>query len=344
VTHYTGSNDLVGIVSYGIYFPNNIITSKDVSKLSNIPAEIIEDKQGWKIKRVSDHDEMPSDMAIKAAYNALDHSRSLGIGPKDINAIIYLGSEFKDYGVWMMSTKIQNDLGIEEAFAFDLTAMCVGYVLGLAIAKRITDLARNILLVASSKESYLVNYKDPNTTWINDFADGASAVVLSRDYNKNVILESSFISDGRFWGSIVVKSLGAYIFKEDKDPVHINRPYFESLIDKDFLKKELTLASKRNFVRVIKEAVEKSGFTIRDIDLLILNHMKRSFHYEIVKELGLEPQKTVYLEEYGHTQSSDMIIGIDLGIKRGLIKEGSLIVLASGGTGFLWGATVVRWG
>ncbi|MCC6046155.1 MAG: 3-oxoacyl-ACP synthase [Ignisphaera sp.] len=335
---------MVGIVSYGLYLPSNIVTSRQVSEISGIPVEVIEEKQGWRVKRVSDPDEMPSEMAVKAAYNALEAARAVGIGPKDIDAVIYVGSEFKDYGVWLMSTRVQEALGITEAFAFDIAAMCAGYPFGLAIAKRFKDLARNILLVAASKESYLVNYKDPSTSWLNDFADGASAIIVSRDYNRNLVLESSFIADGRFWGAVVVSSLGAYIFKNGKDPELIKRPFFESVMDKELLKKELTSVSKRNFVRVIKEAVERSGYSIKDVDLLVINHMKRSFHYEIVKELGLDPSKTIYLEDYGHTQSSDMVIGLDIGIKRGIVKNGSIIVFASGGTGFIWGATVVRWG
>ena len=336
---------MVGIVSYGLYLPENIVTSHDVSKLSGIPVDIIEEKQGWRRKRISDPGEMPSDMAIKAVYNALDASRSFSIGPENIDAIIYVGSEFKDYGVWLISTKIQEALGLTNAFAFDIVAMCAGYPVGLTLAKRLSDLAENIILVASSKESYLVNYKDPNTSWIFDFADGASAVILSKDYTRNIVLESSFVADGRFWGAAVVRSMGAYIFKKGNDLEVIYKPFFESLIDKDVLKKDLTIVSKKNFVKVIKEAVERSGYTVKDIDLLILNHMKRSFHYEIVKELGLELEKAPYLlEDYGHTQSSDMVIGLDIAIKRGLIKDGSLIVLASGGTGFIWGATVVRWG
>ena len=335
---------MVGIVSYGIYLPERVITSYEISRASGIPKEVIEEKQGWRIKRISDHHEMPSEMAIKAVANAIEASKKLGIGPDDIRAILYVGSEFKDYGVWMMSTRIQDALGAKNAFAFDIVAMCVGYVVGLAIAKRISDLAENILLVAASKESYLVNYKNPNTTWISDFADGASAVVVSRSYMKNRVLESSFISDGRFWNMVVVKSLGAIIFRDNKNPEYIERPYFDSLIDKDQVRSDLTKTSKENFVRVIREALDRSGYTVKDVDLLVINHMKRSFLREIVKELGLEEAKAPYLEDYGHTQSSDMIIGLDIGIKKGLIKDGSVVVLASGGTGFLWGATVLRWG
>lgn len=334
---------MAGIVSYGIYLPSRILSSRDISRLSGIPQSIVEEKQGILAKRVSDEDEMPTDMAVKAARRVLEEARKVaGIRPEDVGAILYVGSEFKDYGVWMASTKIQNDLRLWNAFAFDVASMCVGMIVGLTLAKRMGDLAENILLTAASKESYLVNYKNPATSWLNDFADGASAVLVSHTYTRNRILESAFISDGRFYGAAVVKSLGAVIFKEPG--LLESRPFFESLMEKEELKLSLEPTSRRNFVRVIREALDRSGYTVKDVDLLVLNHMKRSFHRRILDDLGIPPERAPYLEEYGHTQSSDMVIGLDIGIRRGLVREGSIVVLASGGTGFLWGATVLRWG
>lgn len=333
---------MAGIVSYGIYLPEIKVYSHDIAKISGIPTEVIENKQGWKMKRISIPSEMPSEMAVKASQQALTKASVYGIRESDINAIMYVGSEFKDYGVWMAATKIQYDLNIHNAFAFDISAMCVGMIVGLTIAKRLTDLAPNILIVAASKESYLVNYKDPNTSWLNDFADGASAVIISKNFDKNRILESAFISDGRFWGAVVVKTLGAIVFKENITDITTHK--FESLLEKDFLRQELSASSMKNFIRVITEALDRSGYTIKDVDLLVVNHMKRSFHEALIKELGLDPAKAPYLEDYGHTQSSDMIIGLDIGLRRGLVKDGSIVVFASGGTGFLWGAVVLRWG
>lgn len=341
--HQSWWRALAGIASYGLYLPHRILTSGEIAKRSGIPQKVIEEKQGILMKRVSEKDEMPTHMAVKAASQALERAtRGAGIKPGDIDALFYVGSEFKDYGVWMAATKIQNDLDIRNAFSFDISSMCVGMIVGLALAKRMGDLAKNILIVAASKESYLVNYRDPKTLWLSDFADGASAVIVSHNYSRNSVLESSFISDGRFYGAVVVKSLGAIMFKEDEQP-H-SRPYFESLMSKEELKTSLEPTSRGNFVRVIKESLEKSGFTAKDVDLLVLNHMKRSFHMKILEDLGIPPEKSPYLDEYGHTQSSDVIIGLDLGLKRGLVREGSVIVLASGGTGFLWGATVIKWG
>ncbi|WP_069807093.1 3-oxoacyl-ACP synthase [Vulcanisaeta thermophila] len=325
---------MAGILSYGIYLPQRRVTASELSKITGIPLEIIVEKYGLRGKSVSEPAEMPSEMALKAAKAALSKANVR------IDALIYVGSEFKDYGVWMMSTKLQHELNLKNIFAFDIAAMCTGMIVGLTLAKRMGDLARNILLVAASKESYLVNPELKDTSWMLNFADGASAVVVSHDYNRNRILESSFISDGSFYGAAVVKELGAVSLIED----HSQRPMFVSLMRKDEMKYSLETTSRANFVKVIKDALDKSGYSIKDVDLLILNHMKRSFHEKILNDLGIPKEKSIYLEDYGHVQSSDMVIGLDEGLRRGLIKDGSIVVMASGGTGFIWGAVVLRWG
>jgi 3-oxoacyl-[acyl-carrier-protein] synthase-3 len=326
---------MVGILGYGIYLPQRRITAPELSRITGIPTNIIVEKQGLRKKSISEPTEMPSDMALRAARIAIEST-----GMKKIDAVIYVGSEFKDYGIWMMATKVQHELNIDSAFAFDVAAMCSGMVIGLALAKRMGDLARNILLVAASKESYLVDPTNRGTSWMLDFADGASAVVVSHDYGRNIVLESSFISNGSLYGAAVVREFGAVGLLNG----YQGRPYFTSLINKDEIKQKLEPMSRANFVRVIKDSLDRSGYSVRDVDLIVLNHMKRSFHEKILADLGIPVEKSIYLEDYGHVQSSDMVIGLDEGIRRGLVKEGSVIVMASGGTGFIWGSIVLRWG
>ncbi len=337
---------MAGIVSFAHYIPENVITANEMSRLSGVPSWVIKEKQGWIKKHVSKPEEQVTDMAVKASRKALkEASEKLpGFSPESIDAVIYVGSDWKDYGVWMAATKIQYEIGAINAFAFDIAAMCVGFVLGLAIAKVFINsgMVRNVLLVSASKESYLFNPKDPSTFWLSDFADAGAAMVVSREYNHNIILGSRFYSDGSFYKSVVVEEFGTVMAKDSWR--NLRRPYFKTLMDKNELKKRLEPKSLESFVKVIKGAVEDSGLTLKDVDLVILNHMKRSFHNRILKALGLPPERGIYLEEYGHSQSADQVIGLSIALERKLIDKGSIIVLASGGTGFLWGATVVRWG
>ena len=99
-----------------------------------------------------------------------------------------------------------------------------------------------------------------------------------------------------------------------------------------------------NFVRVIREAVERSDATLGDVRFLGITHMKRSFYLQILEAIGLTPEQSVYLEDYGHVQSADQVIALELGLAQGKIKRGDLIVLAGAGTGYTWSAIAVRWG
>jgi 3-oxoacyl-[acyl-carrier-protein] synthase III len=102
--------------------------------------------------------------------------------------------------------------------------------------------------------------------------------------------------------------------------------------------------SLQNFVRVIGEAVEQSGASLADVRFLGITHMKRSFYLEILEAIGLTPEQSVYLEDYGHVQSADQALALELGLAAGKIQPGDLVVLAGAGTGYTWSAVALRWG
>ena len=187
--------DNIGIISYGLYIPKNIITYKEISKAFNIPEDVVLNKQGLKKKHVSSESEMPSDMAFYAAKSALEKAEVMGINITDIGSIIYVGSQWKDYNVWLLSTYLQEKLGLKQAYSFDLSAMCAGMVTGLYLAKSMLlsdDSMKAVLLVGASKESYIVKPNDPNTSWMDDFADAGVAAVIAKGAKRNIILKSEF--------------------------------------------------------------------------------------------------------------------------------------------------------
>jgi 3-oxoacyl-[acyl-carrier-protein] synthase-3 len=102
--------------------------------------------------------------------------------------------------------------------------------------------------------------------------------------------------------------------------------------------------SLENFAKVIRESVEVGGAQLSEVRFLGITHMKRSFYLEILNAVGLTPEQSVYLEDYGHVQSVDQVLALELGLAQGKIKPGDLIVLAGAGTGYTWSAVAVRWG
>jgi len=334
-----------GIAAYGLYLPPTTVSAAAVARRFGIPVEVVRTKQGLEQKHVSRASEMPSDMGLRAARAALQRGRAEGVDRKDIGLVVYVGSQWKDYHVWLMSTFLQDRLGIPDCFAFDLSAMCAGVVFGLSAAKSFLvadpDL-RAVLLVGASKESYLVAPNDPTSRWMDNFADAGVAVLVARDHPRNHILGSEFLSDGSLSLVPVQRGGGA------RHPVYppytrAGRVFAENLLPEATFRRRMDRVSLPNFARVITGSVAKSGLTSADIRMVFLNHMKRSFHRAILAAVGIGEDRSFYLERYGHSQSADQILGLDRALAAGAFSEGP-VVMAAAGSGYVWGSTVVRWG
>jgi 3-oxoacyl-[acyl-carrier-protein] synthase-3 len=114
--------------------------------------------------------------------------------------------------------------------------------------------------------------------------------------------------------------------------------------DPSYMAERLGAVSLQNFKKVIQTAVENGGAHLSDIRFLALTHMKRSFTIEILNAIGLTPEQSVYLEDYGHIQSVDQVLALELGLAQGKIHPGDLIVFAGAGVGYTWSAAAIRWG
>ncbi len=114
--------------------------------------------------------------------------------------------------------------------------------------------------------------------------------------------------------------------------------------DAERLKAGLDDISEQRFVQVVCEAVERSGHTLEEIDFLAINHMKPSIHRRILSMLGLNEDQSLYLANYGHIGAPDQVLALELASAQGRLRPGDLVVLASAGLGFTWGATALRWG
>lgn len=334
------NSENIGIAGIGIYVPKGVHTSRYIAEKSGIPVEVIEEKFGIVQKHKAGPDEHPSDMAIVAAKQALGD-----FDPMEIDMIIYCGSEYKDYYVWSLAAKIQHEIGAKKAFAFEVMALCASGVLSLKIAKDMMlreEEIKNVLLVAASKELDLVDYTNDRSRFMFNFGDGAAAVLLKKNYKKNRLLETCIVTDGSFSEDVMVIGGGSKFppsYKTiDKKLHRLDVP------DPKGMKERLDKVSETNFIKVIKTCVEKSGYTIQDVNFLAPIHMKKSIHSALLKYLGLKEENSFYLENYGHVQSADAIIILKEAQNRNLLKNGDLVVMVGAGTGYTWGATALKWG
>lgn len=331
----------VGIIGLGTYFPSQIETAADLVTRTGIPEEVLRDKMGIRQRHVAGANDSVSEMASRAAQTAIAEA---GIRPDQINMVISHGSEHKDHVVWNAAGKIQYNVGAVNAYAFEMYALCAGAPIAMNIASSMMQAdpaLKYVLLAAGSRENDLINLQNPRSRFMFNFGAGGGAMVLQREATRNLILGASAFTDGSLSETVMlttdaIPDGSAEIVGDVHGRLDVRNA--------DYMAERLGETSLPNFTRVIREAVEKSGATLADVAFIGLVHMKRSFYLEILSALGLKPEQGIYLEDYGHVQSVDQALALQLGLQQGKIKPGDLIVLAGAGTGYTWSAICVRWG
>lgn len=330
----------VGIRSLGSYVPEGIRDSFYISEASGIPEPVIREKFGIKLVHKAGPEESVSAMGVKAALRALD-----GMDPMELDMVVYCGSEYKDYYMFNCAAKIKYDIGADRAVAFEIHNLCSGGVYGLKVLKAMMlqdPSLRRVLMVSSSKEGDLINYKDTDSRFMFNFGDGAAAVVLERDLSRNVILESAMIADGQFSTDVYVPGIGCNNRDSFDNMAYEDR--FLRVRDLKDMKSRLDPVTLKNFCGVMEQAVANSGYTNSDVGFIAPICMKKSMLVGLLDHFGLTEDKSFLLEDYGHCQSADCFISMEEGLRHGRLADGDLVVTISAGTGYTWASTVIRWG
>ena len=332
-------NDVtVGIASIGYYVPPLVHDADWIAAASGIPADVVRNKFGIHQVRRAGAGDSVSAMGVKAARDCLG-----GFDPAALDMVVYCGSEYKDYYLFNCAAQMAYELGATNAAVFEVHNLCSGGVWSLKVLKAmmIQDPAlRHVLLISSSREGDLIDYQDTQSRFMFNFGDGAAAALLERGCERNVIMESAMIVDGRFAKSVSLPSVGCEAFTMGDAPTPIDRHLRVS--DAAQMKHDLDPITFDNFVAAIGSAARRSGFEA--IDFLASIFMKRSILAELLSRFGLTEANTHILEEYGHCQSADCFIALARGEAAGALKPGDRAVLVSAGTGYTWAATAVRWG
>lgn len=331
----------IGIIGIGTYFPQKIETAHDLAPRANIPADILESKMGIRQRHIATESDTISYMATQAGICAIQDA---GISPEQINVVISHGSEHKDHVVWNSAGKIQQGVGAINAYGFEIYALCAGAPIALNVARGMMTSDPSLeyaLLAAASRENDIVNPANPRTRFMLNFGAGASALVLQRDAGRNIILGASAFTDGTLSETVVLTREAT----PEGEPLQVGDVVGRlDVTDPDYMTERLGETSLKNFMRVIHEALAKSNATLRDVAFMGIVHMKRSFYREILAACGLTEAQSVYLEDYGHIQSVDQTLALQLGLQQGKIKDGDLIVLTGAGVGYTWSAVAIRWG
>lgn len=333
---------MIGITGLGMYLPEGRMTGGQIAKAANIPAVVVETKMGIIEKVVAGPNDHPVEMSVKAAKQAISEAQ---IDAKDIDVVIYIGEEHKEYPLWTAAIKIQEEVGAVNAWAFDVQLRCGTAIMAMKVAKSLMlsdDSIQTVLLAGGYRNHDFIDYENERTRFMFNLGAGAGAMILQKNAGGHEVLEASLITDGSFSEDVVVPVGGT---KEPLTIEHIQAGrYILDVLDPEGMKLRLEQKSLSNFLKVIRQSLQKSGYSEKHLHYVAMLHMKKSAHDFVLKELGLSEENSIYLSHYGHIGQIDQILSLCLAQKEGKLQEGQIVSLVSAGIGYAWGAITVKWG
>jgi len=343
---------MIGIVDYAVYLPARTITAEELSPLVNIPAEVLSEKMGIRAKRVGDpKEDQPGKMTVKATKALLEKT---GFDPMDIDMILYAGETYAEYVCWTVGIMVQEAIGAKKAYAWDLSFRCAGLPLALKVAKDMMTAdskLKNVLICGGNNNAQLVDYQDPNQSFMFNMGPGAFAMLLRQGHDENEILDSGIITDSQFHSDVIGMTGGSLnpltqemVEEMAKDPEKTRRFNLLTLPDAGGMKKRLAEASLPNFTGAVRLACENSNIPPTDIDFIGIVHIGNRAHYALMADLGIDKEKTVFLWDDGHCGHVDPLLAMDYGRKEGKVKDGDIVAFVGAGTGYAFGCTLIRWG
>lgn len=334
----------VGIVGTGIYIPETYMTGKEISEKTQgvWSEEAVVEKLGIRMKPIPGDQDGTQEMGALAALDAL---KNTGVDPLDIDVILCVGEEWKEYPLTTSALYIQDRIGAKNAWGIDLANRCCTTVSTMKIAKDMLmadDSINTILIAGGYRNGDFVDYTDKNMSMMFNLGAGGGAIILKKNYNKNLLLGSHVIADGSLARTAGVE-IGGICNPVTPDNVE---EAFKSLrlMDAKKMKDRLNEVSMPNWYKCIDESLRKASLTRSDIDYLAILHMKRSGHLAMLEELGLREDQAIYLEDYGHIGQIDQILSLHLALQEGKVKDGSVVAMVAAGIGYVWAANVIKWG
>lgn len=334
----------VGIVGTGIYIPETFQSAAEIAEATKgvWSEEAVYKKLGIKKKPIPGPEDGTQEMGARAALDCL---KNTGVKPEEIDVILCIGEEWKEYPLTTSALYIQGRIGAENAWGIDLQNRCCTTVAAMKMAKDmlIADDSINTVMIAGGyRNGDFVDYTDKNMSMMYNLGTGGGAMILKKNYNKNLLLGSHLIGDGTLARTAGVEIGGT------ANPItgsNIDEAYKSlRLMDPVTMKNRLNEVSMPNWYKCIDKAFEKSGVEKSELDYLAILHMKRSGHMEMLKELNLTEDQSIYLEDYGHIGQIDQILSLHLALEQGKVKDGSVVSMIAAGIGYVWAANVIKWG
>ena len=314
----------------GAHLPRRVVTNADLSTLVDTSDEWIVERSGIRTRHIAGDDESTSSLGTAAAHQALVRA---GIDPVEIDLVI-CATATPDRTFPATAVRIQNALGITKGAAFDVQAVCSGFVYALTIADNFIKAGQShrALVIGAETFSRIVDWSDRGTCVL--FGDGAGAVVLEAQPQHGTrddrgILSTLIRSDGRYEDLLYVD--GGPGTTKTVGHLRMNgREVFRHAVQK--------------ISGVIEETLANTGFAADEIDLYVPHQANSRILDGIAKKLNVAPEKIVMtVSKHGNTSAASIPLALNHAFEEHRIKEGSLVLMEAMGGGFTWGAVLARW-
>ena len=308
------------IIGTGSYLPSKVVTNADLEKTLDTSDEWITARTGIKERRIVTN-ESACDLALEASKKALEMSQ---ISPSEIDLII-LATTTPDKIFPATATMLQDRLGAT-CPAFDLQAVCAGFVFALTTAQQFIEngTAKNVLVVGSETMSKIVDWNDRSTAII--FGDGAGAVVINSD-NTTGIKHSKLYSDGSYLSSL-----------------HVNNDRINELGTIEMAGNEVYKIAVKRLSELAEETLNDCNMTSDDLTWMVPHQANIRIISAVAKRIDLPMNKVVLtLEKHGNTSAASIPLALDVAVRDGRIKKGDSLLFEGIGGGFSWGSVLVEY-
>ncbi|MFN5643032.1 MAG: beta-ketoacyl-ACP synthase III [Sphingomonadales bacterium] len=308
----------------GSALPKQRVSNADLAEKVDTSDEWITERTGIKFRHIAGPDETTATLGAEAARNALD---AAGMTATDIDLII-VATCTPDQTFPAAATKVQDMLGHHGGVAFDVAAVCSGFLYAFSVAESMirAGSAKNALVIGSETMTRLLDWEDRGTCVL--FGDGAGAVVLSGEIGEAGVLATRLHADGRHNELLYV----------DGGPSTTGTVGKLRMQGREVFRHAVT-----NLAGVMHEVLAETGMDASEIDWVVPHQANARIIDATVRKLGLPAERVVLtVSEHANTSAASVPLALDVAVRDGRIKKGDIVVLEAMGGGFTWGASVVR--
>ena len=314
------------IAGVGSCLPRRVMTNADIAKIVDTSDEWITERTGIKARHIAADDETTKSLAVEACKRALAHAQT------DVSEVdlIILATSTPDHTFPATATEVQAALGITQGSAFDVQAVCSGFIFALTTADALlkTGQARCALVIGSETFSRILDWTDRSTCVL--FGDGAGAFVLKATESQTQgIMASKLRSDGRYRDKLYV----------DGGPSTTKTVGLLRMEGREVFKHAVV-----NMAEVVEQVCVAAGVKATEIDCFVPHQANKRILDATAKKLGVSPDRfVVTVDRHGNTSAASIPLAFDVALREGKIKRGDLVLMEAMGGGFTWGAVVARY-